>query len=126
MEGDLLKLVPAVGCRVELRALLDRGLGVEAVTISREDGLVIWVDDVAGPDEPPWVTEALGREASKLRAGFRVAHELGHCLFYRSGRPPRRRRPPDHHEEQWCDRFAAALLAGKVDEAALGAWFHQK
>lgn len=45
------------------------------------------------------------------RYRFRVAHEIGHTLFYlRSGDRPRRRFPVSRREEVFCDRFAQALL----------------
>jgi hypothetical protein len=46
----------------------------------------------------------------RRRLRFVVAHELGHTLFYRRGRPPKRTRPADRSEEGFCHRFAGALL----------------
>lgn len=50
-------------------------------------------------------------EISRQRERFRVAHEIGHALFYDTSSQRRRRlRRSSPGEEAFCDRFAAALL----------------
>jgi IrrE N-terminal-like domain len=51
-------------------------------------------------------------DVARQRTRFRVAHELGHTLFYERapGRTPRRTRQGGPQEEAFCDRFAQALL----------------
>jgi hypothetical protein len=48
----------------------------------------------------------------RQRVRFRVAHELGHTLFYRRfpTQVPSRARERSQPEEDFCDRFARALL----------------
>lgn len=47
---------------------------------------------------------------------FRIAHELGHLLFYDcSGGLWTRMRAADASEEAFCDAFARALLAPRND-----------
>lgn len=41
---------------------------------------------------------------------FRVAHELGHTLFYSETAPPRRAFAPSRREEDFCDAFARTTL----------------
>jgi len=50
---------------------------------------------------------------------FRVAHEIGHTLFFDNADPPRRLTPYRPDEEIFCDRFARfALLPGAVPTRA--------
>lgn len=41
---------------------------------------------------------------------FRIAHEIGHSLFYDDGPPPRRTSPVSAAEERFCDAFALGVL----------------
>jgi IrrE N-terminal-like domain len=51
-------------------------------------------------------------DTARQRFRFRVAHEIGHTLFYEQpkSRTPRRVHPSSPAEEAFCDRFASALL----------------
>ena len=94
---DLWRAVAHAGWEVHLRPLRALEGGVEAYTVPSEKcGFTFVVD--------PRVTDTATVE-------FRLAHEVGHTLFYRPGHPPTRSRPPSLAEEAFCDAFAAALLA---------------
>jgi hypothetical protein len=96
---------------VERRRLRGAEGGIEA-TLTPLDGdrFKIVVDP-----EPPggWdrIDPAVRADLERQRHRFRVAHELGHTLFYdRSAGRPRRRVAVTRREEAFCDRFAQALL----------------
>jgi Zn-dependent peptidase ImmA (M78 family) len=52
------------------------------------------------------------RDGDESRIAFRIAHELGHTLFYDWGQsPPKQLIPTSSAEEQFCDQFAESFLA---------------
>jgi hypothetical protein len=98
------KAVRARGWHAEIRPLrADRG-GVEAFVVPCSQRQFRFVVDDSSSDL------SRGGERSRV-AEFRLAHEVGHTLFYKPGAPPTRRRPPDADEERFCDDFARALLS---------------
>lgn len=102
------------GWVVEVRPLRAAVGGLQACVLpSRKSQFVVWVDDRPSPAERAEVgSDERGPQAPLAR--FRLAHELGHTLFYRPGTPPTRRAEPRASEEAFCDLFAAALLVGPV------------
>ncbi len=104
---DVWSAVRARGWQADLRPLRAPDGGIEACTIpSALYGFRFMVDDrVAGQLGP-------GRGEQSEVARFRLAHEVGHTLFFRPGTPPSRRVPPTEDEERFCDDFATALLQG--------------
>lgn len=109
---DLDGLCAAAGILIDRRQLRGAAGGIEA-TLTPLDGDRFGV--VVDP-EPPGGWGRIGHPAvaadlERQRFRFRVAHELGHTLFYhRSGQRPRRRFAVTPREEAFCDRFARALL----------------
>jgi hypothetical protein len=91
---------------VSHRALGARDHGTKAALIPRASGgFAIIVDPERAPGDSG---------ASRARAenrSLRLAHELGHALFYKPTCPPRRGSAPDAGEEKFCDAFAERLIA---------------
>lgn len=101
-------LAQRLGCRVHDKRLGAAAGRIEAKLTPRGRGFEIEVDPtpVGGWQDPE--CEAVARR----RRRFRIAHELGHTLFYGEGPDGRRTRntPISEKEERFCDAFAAALL----------------
>jgi len=74
-----------------------------AMLVPTADGFRAVVDSLV------W-RRAQENESGRHRLRFILAHELGHTLFYRPGRPPTRSGPADSLEERFCHRFATSLL----------------
>jgi hypothetical protein len=96
--------------------------GCEAVIAPRDTGgFVVMVDPTP---RGGWSGLQLEhrREVTRQRLRFRVAHELGHTLFYdcQPGRAPSRSSAGSKSEETFCDRFASSLL---LPDAALAKCF---
>jgi hypothetical protein len=102
---DLWSAVRQRGWRAEITTLRAAEGGIEACTVPSSDhGFHFMVDDrMAGHPES-------GSGEQSPLATFRLAHEVGHTLFYRQGSPPSRSLPPTPEEERFCDAFALALL----------------
>jgi hypothetical protein len=104
----------ASAARVEIRHA-DLGVqtgGCEAVLAPRSDDRFVILVDPTPRDGWGSITAPLRREIARHRIRFRVAHELGHTLFYsrHPGQTPVRFRERAPDEERFCDRFASALL----------------
>ena len=99
------QIAERLGWRVRDRRLSASAGGTEAVLAPMlKGGFTILVDPDAG-----W--KGSGRRAAPLpQRRARIAHELGHALFYECGKPPSREDAPGSTEEWFCDAFAAALL----------------
>ncbi len=101
---DLEAIFSALGWLVRSEPMGARDGRHEAMLIPRSDGgFVVFVD----PDLTPAERAASSSPATIRR--LRLAHELGHCLFYSATSPPRRAIPVTPAEEQFCDAFARAL-----------------
>ena len=92
-DADGVDAVLAPAGRDSFRCLVDPVLAVAEQ----------WQEAGEGPSRCRWLAETTIR--------FRVAHEIGHSIFFRPGRPPRRCRPNSPAEETFCDRFALGILS---------------
>lgn len=100
---DVWRTAKAAGWRVEHRRLRAAEGGLRACLIpSRRNQFSIFVDPSPMPTEQS--------ESSGAVTAYRLAHELGHTLFYDRGAPPRRMVAYQQSEEGFCDDFAACLL----------------
>jgi hypothetical protein len=84
--------------------------GLQAVLLQTGERFTVLIDPRPAPGPQEAHSPALIRQ-------LRLAHEIGHALFYDAGRPPRRPCPPDPAEEKFCDVFAAALTATRPGAA---------
>jgi hypothetical protein len=73
-----------------------------AMLVPTAEGFQVVIDRVL------W-EQAKREQGGRHHLRFVLAHELGHTLFYRPGRPPTRTRPADRSEERFCQRFAGEL-----------------
>lgn len=106
-----------LGCRVVQKQLsAHRNVEAELRPDADKDGFQIAVDPTPrrGWDRTP--ARARARTA-RHRRRFRIAHELGHTLFFtrRRGYGPRRACPWVATEEDWCDEFARRLLVPSAE-----------
>ena len=112
---DVWRGVEQRGWQVEIRPLRAPEAGLQACLLpSAEYEFVIWVDDRPSPSEEE-DPSAPDRGPNSPLVRFRLAHELAHSLFYRSGRPPTRRTRPDALEEDFCDQVAALILVDETE-----------
>lgn len=101
---DVWAAVRMRGWRAEVGVLRAAEGGIEACTVpSPKYGFRFIVDD-----REPGKERRFGEQSPV--ASLRLAHEVGHTLFYSPGSPPSRRLPPTEEEERFCDAFALALL----------------
>lgn len=109
---DLGSLAASAGAEVVERDLAVANGGCEALLIpAARDRFRIAVDPT--PRSGWGSTSSRDRsDVARRRIRFRVAHELGHTLFYARSpeRPPSRPHGASAEEEAFCDRFARALL----------------
>jgi IrrE N-terminal-like domain len=121
-QVDLDRLCEAARAQVRQSPLAAVRGGQQALlTPLRDDRFGIVVDPT-----PPggWRPEESAHSQSALRrrrTRFRIAHELGHTVFYwrRPGERPRRHLPDSPHQERFCDNFARALLVPPQVAASL-------
>lgn len=100
---DVWRIAQMEGWRVEHRRLRAADGGLRACLIpSGRNQFSIFVDPSPMPTEQA--------ESPLAVVAYRIAHELGHTLFYDRGAPPRRLVPYQVAEESFCDDFAACLL----------------
>ena len=105
-EIDPATIALRLGWRVQERGLSAAVGGLQAVLAPMlMGGFTIVVD----PQPTPAETDS--RCAPSAVRATRIAHEIGHALFYERGRPPSRFSPARAEEEHFCDAFATALLA---------------
>jgi hypothetical protein len=109
---DVDAMAKLLGCRVVQKQLsAGRTMEAELRPDADRDGFQLAVDPTprGGWDETP---AAARLRITRHRRRFRIAHELGHTLFFtrRRGCGPRRARPWAATEEDWCDEFARQLL----------------
>lgn len=97
------RVCEAAGVKVLCRPLAVGQRRHTAMLVPTHDGFSVVVDPLL------W-ERAADATAARRRLRFVVAHELGHTVFYRPGRPPSRIDPVDKREERFCHRFATALL----------------
>jgi hypothetical protein len=101
----------AAGVKVGSRPLPAGGRRHTAMLVPTDDGFHAAVDPMI------W-NGARNGDAGRHRLRFVIAHELGHTLFYRPGKPPSRERPADRHEEKFCQNFANSLLVPRSSALA--------
>jgi hypothetical protein len=95
----------SLGWQVQERTLSAASGGLQAVLAPMlSGGFTIVID----PNPTP--AESRSRSALSAVRSTRIAHEIGHALFYQRGRPPSRVSAPRLDEEHFCDAFAAALV----------------
>jgi hypothetical protein len=105
-EVDPDTIAMRLGWRVQERELSAAAGGLQAVLAPMlRGGFTIVVDPRPTP------AEVKSRRTPRAVRSIRIAHELGHALFYERGRPPTRAHAPLPDEEHFCDVFAAALLS---------------
>lgn len=77
------------------------------------DRFGISVDPIPSGGWSSGIPQPLREDLLRHRVRFRIAHELGHTLFYkrRPNAPPKRRLFDSPQQEMFCDRFARDLLA---------------
>jgi hypothetical protein len=109
---DLTVVAEGVGIRVRLADLGAAEGGCEAVLASSADDRFVVLIDPAPRGGWHAVSQRVVSEVTRHRFRFRLAHEIGHTLFYarRAGERPARCRPAGVAEERFCDTFASALL----------------
>lgn len=103
---DVAGFIRACGWTFEHRSLAAAAGALEACLLPSGSGFHVVVD----PAPTPRTRWASRFENDSARLRFRLAHELGHTIFYRPGVPPTRVGRPTEDEELFCDRFGAALL----------------
>lgn len=96
-------VIRAMGWQVVSKCLGAPNDGPLAMLVPLFDGGFRFVLD-------PWAQKVEGHPRSDSSRAFRLAHELGHVMFFTPGSPPRRVDRITHFEEQFCDSFADALL----------------
>lgn len=104
---DVEEVVRTFGWRIRVAELSTGGRGLEALLIPLPDGAFEVVID-AKPDALPG-DEGFSAGSALVRR-LRIAHELGHSLFYSHGKPARRLTRPTKDEEEFCDEFARTLV----------------
>lgn len=118
---DPAELIHHCGWRIQIEALSAKQGGQDALLIPQAapHRFLIVVDPELSTRErwmvhggEPTEDELAAAEATRR---FRLAHEIGHTLFFDRAIPPRRLTKPSPQEEQFCDSFARyALLPGPV------------
>jgi hypothetical protein len=109
---DLSGLAELLGVEVVERDLAAGTDGCQALLIpTANDTFRLVVDPTPRSGWPSLGAASLAR-IRRHRIRFRVAHELGHTIFYKRapGQTPRRVAEGGPHEEAFCDAFARALL----------------
>lgn len=114
---DVDRIAQQLKCSVrEANLSTSRRIEAELRPSRTNDAFTITVDPrpPAGPDR------AVSARLSRRRRRFRVAHEIGHSLFFERdrARAPRRRVPWREDEERFCDEFARSLLVPPEAAAA--------
>lgn len=109
---DICAFASLLGVSVQMADLNVPGGGAEALITPRLGGGFAVLVDPTPPAGWGTMTASRLREIQQHRFRFRVAHELGHTLFYEQvlGRRPVRFGDSSNEEECFCDRFASALL----------------
>lgn len=103
------KVVQALGWTVRQADLGASEGAHQALLVPMKDGkFEVVIDPAPAPDEE-WAVKLDGGCQGIRRS--RIAHELGHAVFYGPQSPPRRLLPWSEEEERFCDTFALALLA---------------
>lgn len=102
--GSLDLLAAELGATVRVGRLAAAVGGSQARLLSGPRGFDVTIDPDPAPGEPD------GPADQEARRRFRLAHELGHLLFFAASPPYLRVRRPEPHEEEFCDRLAALLL----------------
>lgn len=110
--ANIARMASAVRVEIRHADLGVEGGGCEAVLAPRSDDRFVILVDPTPRNGWGSISAALRREVARQRSRFRVAHELGHTLFYdrRAGQIPTRSWGRVATEERFCDRFASALL----------------
>lgn len=114
---DILGLATIRGCRVSFKDLRADEGGSQALLVPLIIGGFSILVDNKPTTEQEWERLALPEQEplEKALVKYRVAHEIGHTLFFKPGAPPQRIVPnnrlmPNKAEETFCNEFAAALL----------------
>lgn len=117
---DPFDVAQTLGWSVRLAELAAERDGQDALLIPTREGITAVIDPRLGYRER-WMTTGLpAASAENILLGtlrFRLAHELGHSLFYVGTDPPRRLCGQTAAEERFCDRFARELVTASTDRS---------
>ena len=105
-------------------SLLDKLLAHSSIILDREDfdPEVAETDTLLVPRKGGFTVVFSSRVTlSSQEIRYRIAHEIGHTLFYERGGKddvPYRHSPPGADEEEFCNRFAN-MLCGVKDTGSI-------